>query len=72
MLVLKRTKGESILVGDDIEICVLSLNGKEARIGINAPRSVAVDRKEMRARKRVDPSTETDAVAQGVSDESAE
>lgn len=72
MLVLKRTKGESILVGDDIEICVLSLNGKEARIGINAPRSVSVDRKEMRARKRVDPPTEIDTPAQGVSDESAE
>jgi carbon storage regulator len=67
MLVLVRAKGESILIGDDVEVCLLSLNGKEARIGINAPRNVAVDRREVRDRKRLEPECE-----EGCGDEKAE
>lgn len=52
MLVLVRGKGETILIGDDVEICVLSLNGKAARIGINAPSHIKVDRSEVRDRIR--------------------
>jgi carbon storage regulator len=37
MLILTRKAGESILIGDDIEIKLLSVKGHQARIGINAP-----------------------------------
>lgn len=58
MLVLVRGKGESILIGDDVEVCLLSLNGKEARIGINAPSHVRIDRREVRERARAQVSTD--------------
>ncbi|OJY94437.1 MAG: hypothetical protein BGP25_05455 [Lysobacterales bacterium 63-13] len=63
MLVLSRGKGESILIGDAIEVCLLSLNGKEARIGIIAPREVAVDRREVRERKQTLKDGEADETA---------
>jgi len=46
MLVLTRRKGESIAIGDDIQIQVLSVKGGQVRIGVNAPREVAVNREE--------------------------
>lgn len=48
MLVLTRKKGESILIGDGVEVRLLGLTAKEARIGISAPRGLAVDRREYR------------------------
>ena len=47
MLVLSRQKDESIMIGDDIEIAVVDVRGDKVRIGINAPRSVSVHRKEI-------------------------
>ena len=47
MLVLSRTPDESILIGDDIEITVVALRGDKVRLGITAPRSVPVHRKEV-------------------------
>ena len=47
MLILTRKIGESILVGDDIEIILTELNKGSARIGIKAPRSMPVYRKEI-------------------------
>ncbi|WP_415840018.1 carbon storage regulator CsrA, partial [Paenibacillus endophyticus] len=47
MLVLTRKKGESILVGDDIEISILELTGDTVRIGIKAPGEVGILRKEL-------------------------
>jgi carbon storage regulator len=48
MLVLRRRAGESILIGDDIEIEVLELNPQGAKIGIKAPRELVVLRKELK------------------------
>lgn len=48
MLVLSRKKNESITIGDDIIITVVESRGGTVRIGIEAPRSVAVDRDELR------------------------
>jgi len=48
MLVLRRRAGESILIGDDIEIEVLELNSQGAKIGIKAPRELVVLRKELK------------------------
>jgi carbon storage regulator len=47
MLVLTRKIGESILVGDEIEITLVRIEGDQARIGISAPRQVQVYRKEL-------------------------
>ena len=47
MLVLTRKVGESIQVGDDIRLTVLSVQGQNVKIGIQAPRSVTVHRKEI-------------------------
>lgn len=47
MLILARKLGESIAIGDDIRITFLDFNGKQLRIGIDAPRQVAVHRGEI-------------------------
>ena len=47
MLVLTRKPSESIMIADEIEICVLSISGDKVRIGIEAPREIPVFRKEI-------------------------
>ena len=47
MLVLTRKGNQSIMIGDDIEISVLAIMGEKVRIGIEAPRSIPVFRKEV-------------------------
>lgn len=47
MLVLSRQKDESIMIGDDVEITIVDVRGDKVRLGINAPRSVSVHRKEI-------------------------
>lgn len=47
MLVLSRKKNESIMIGDDIEIKIIAIEGDTVRIGIEAPREVDVHRKEV-------------------------
>jgi carbon storage regulator len=47
MLVLTRKGNQSIMIGDDIEVTVLAIMGEKVRIGIDAPRTVPVFRKEV-------------------------
>jgi carbon storage regulator len=47
MLVLTRKSNQSIMIGDDIEVSVLSVLGEKVRLGIQAPRRVPVFRKEV-------------------------
>ena len=47
MLILTRRPGESIQVGDDIEISVLEIRGSQVRLGINAPADILVLRSEL-------------------------
>lgn len=47
MLILTRRLRESIMIGDDIEIKLLGINGNQARIGIVAPKDVSVHREEI-------------------------
>jgi carbon storage regulator len=47
MLVLTRRTRQSIMIGDDIELSVLSVSGEKVRIGIEAPQEVPVFRKEV-------------------------
>jgi carbon storage regulator len=47
MLVLSRTRDETIMIGDDIEITVVDVRGDKVRLGINAPTTIPVHRKEV-------------------------
>ncbi|WP_163970546.1 carbon storage regulator CsrA [Oceanobacillus halotolerans] len=47
MLILTRKKNEAIQIGDDIEIKVLAIEGDQIKLGIDAPRSVDIHRKEI-------------------------
>ena len=47
MLVLTRKVHQSIIIGDDVEVVVLEVRGEQVRLGIRAPKEVAVHRKEI-------------------------
>lgn len=47
MLVLKRKVGETVMLGDDVEITVLSVEGETVKLGFTAPKSVQIMRKEL-------------------------
>nr|WP_275984075.1 carbon storage regulator CsrA [Paenibacillus hamazuiensis] len=46
-MVLSRKKGESIMIGDHIELIILGTEGDSVRIGINAPKHIEIHRKEV-------------------------
>ena len=52
MLILSRRTDESIVIGDEVTITILSVKGKQVRIGINAPPDVSVHREEIYQRIR--------------------
>jgi carbon storage regulator len=52
MLILTRRAGETLRIGDNVEVTVMAVNGAQVRIGIKAPRDVVVDREEIAERKR--------------------
>ncbi len=54
MLILTRRSGETVHIGDDVMVTVLAIKGNQVRIGIKAPRSIAVDREEIFERKRTE------------------
>jgi carbon storage regulator len=62
VLVLTRKSNQSIMIGDDIEISVLAVMGEKVRIGIEAPRSVPVFRREVYVEIQQDSDDDPDDV----------
>lgn len=65
MLILTRRVGETLMVGDEVTVTVLGVKGNQVRIGVNAPREVAVHREEIyeriKAEEEQDQSEDQDA-----------
>lgn len=69
MLALSRKKDESIIINDDIEITIIEIKGDQIKLGINAPKSVPIYRKEVyeqiqEANKEAANSVDADALKQ--------
>ena len=63
MLILTRRVGETLMVGDEVTVTVLGVKGNQVRIGVNAPKDVAVHREEIYQRiqnEQGDDSASTD------------
>lgn len=72
MLVLSRKKGERIMIGDDISVMVVAIQGDKVRIGIEAPRSVDVHREEVYEKIHAgSPPSKLDAPSSGVGSDGA-
>ncbi|MFT4727867.1 MAG: carbon storage regulator [Granulosicoccus sp.] len=65
MLILSRRSGEAIRIGDDVTVTILSIKGKQVRIGIDAPTDVSVHREEIYNRIQNGDETIEEAVNSG-------
>jgi carbon storage regulator len=64
MLILTRRVGETVMIGEEVTVTVLGVKGNQVRIGVNAPKTVAVHREEIFERiKREQDGDTTPAVA---------
>lgn len=66
MLILTRRVGETVVIGDEVTVTVLGVKGNQVRLGVNAPREVAVHREEIFERIKRERSNGEDEVAQVV------
>ena len=64
MLILTRRVGESLMIGDEVNVTVLGIKGNQVRIGVNAPKDVAVHREQIYQRIQ-DEQDDPDRVANG-------
>ena len=60
MLILTRRVGETVMIGNDVTVTVLGVKGNQVRVGINAPKTVAVHREEIYERIKREQEGNTD------------
>lgn len=65
MLILTRRVGETLVIGDDVTVTVLSVRGNQVRIGVNAPKNVTVHREEIYQRIQQEKDISPQGKAQG-------
>ena len=70
MLILTRRVGETVMIGNEVTVTVLGVKGNQVRIGINAPKTVAVHREEIY--ERIKREQQGDAVEETESSRSSE
>ena len=61
MLILTRRLGETLTIGDGVTVTVLSIKGTQVRLGVNAPREIAVHRQEIYERIQREQATASEA-----------
>lgn len=70
MLILTRRVGETLMIGDEVSVTVLGVKGNQVRIGVNAPKEVAVHREEIYARIKKEQEGENTEVAADLPEDS--
>ena len=64
MLILTRRVGETLMIGDEVTVTVLGVKGNQIRVGVNAPKDVAVHREEIYERIRKEQAENVALVAE--------
>jgi carbon storage regulator len=65
MLILTRRVGETVMIGNDVTVTILGVKGNQVRVGINAPKNVAVHREEIYERIKREQQGESQGESQG-------
>ena len=69
MLILTRRVGETVMIGDEVTVTVLRVKGNQVRLGVNAPKTVSVQREEIFQRIKRESAQPVDTARGGRSDE---